>query len=127
MERVSHRKDVFPATVAYLGTSGFRPVDVRAELTRKSLHLLIAFTPAIALVGLSLAVFSLAAGILAYTFMERLRLSGVRVPVISALTSLSCRERDVGRFVLGPVTLGCGALLALLLFPLQAASVGIFA
>jgi dolichol kinase len=67
------------------------------------------------------------AGVLGYTLMEHLRLAGVSVPVVSALTSMASRQRDMGHFVLGPVTLGLGALLALLLFPSPAACIGIYA
>jgi dolichol kinase len=59
--------------------------------------------------------------------MEQLRLSGVKVPLVSALTSMASRPRDMGGFVMGPVTLGIGALLALLLFPSPAACIGIYA
>jgi phytol kinase len=37
------------------------------------------------------------------------------------------RPRDTGHFVLGPVTLGVGAMLALLLYPDPAATVAIYA
>lgn len=67
------------------------------------------------------------AGVLGYAGMESLRLAGLRVPLISALTCRSARIRDQGRFVLGPVTLGLGALLALLLYPSPAASIAIYA
>jgi dolichol kinase len=40
---------------------------------------------------------------------------------------MAARVRDQGRFVLGPVTLGLGALLALLLYPSPAASIAIYA
>jgi dolichol kinase len=56
-----------------------------------------------------------------------LRFSGVRVPVISSITCMASRSRDAGHFVLGPVTLGLGALLALLLYPSPAASIAIYA
>ncbi|MCL2128066.1 MAG: phosphatidate cytidylyltransferase, partial [Treponema sp.] len=54
-------------------------------------------------------------------------LAGVKVPLVSALTTMASRPRDSGGFVLGPVTLGIGALLALLLFPSPAATIGIYA
>ena len=66
-------------------------------------------------------------GILGYTVMEYLRLSGVKIPIISGLTSMASRPRDFDRFVMGPVTLGLGALLALLLYPSPAAAIGIYA
>jgi dolichol kinase len=43
------------------------------------------------------------------------------------VTALAARRRDAGRFVLGPVTLGLGALLSLLLYPNPAASIAIYA
>jgi len=69
----------------------------------------------------------LSVGVLSYAAMEALRLSGIRVPVISAITNMASRPRDYGRFVTGPITLGTGALLALLLLPASAAAVGIYA
>jgi dolichol kinase len=67
------------------------------------------------------------AGTLSYTYMEYLRLSGVYIPVISSLTGFASRARDAGRFVMGPVTLGLGALLALLLYPSPVAAIAIYA
>jgi dolichol kinase len=66
-------------------------------------------------------------GTLFYACMESLRLAGVEIPLISSLTSMASRPRDKSRFVLGPVTLGLGALLALLLYPSPAASIAIYA
>jgi len=40
---------------------------------------------------------------------------------------MASRPRDMGRFVMGPVTLGLGALLALLLYPSPAAVIAIYA
>jgi dolichol kinase len=40
---------------------------------------------------------------------------------------MASRSRDLGRFVMGPVTLGMGALLALLLYPSPAAAIAIYA
>jgi dolichol kinase len=67
------------------------------------------------------------AGTLFYAVMETLRLSGIEVPLVSPLTSMASRPRDKDRFVLGPVTLGLGALLALLLYPSPAATIAIYA
>ncbi len=69
----------------------------------------------------------LGAGALVYAYAETLRLAGVEVPVISSITNQAARERDWGRFVLGPVTLALGAMLALLLYPDPAASIAIYA
>jgi dolichol kinase len=69
----------------------------------------------------------LAAGTLSYAWMESLRIAGVRVPFVSSVTSMASRIRDERGFVLGPVTLGLGALLSLLLYPSPAASIAIYA
>ena len=99
----------------------------RSELIRKSLHFLIALSPVLAGVNRSFTLFLLAAGTLSYAIMETLRRRGVRIPIISDLTVAASRRRDMGRFVLGPVTLGTGAFLALLLFPPFAAAIAVYA
>ncbi len=101
--------------------------ELRIEILRKGIHLLIAFVPAIARYGQGLAMGVLSGGILLYTMCEMLRISGYRVPFISSVTALAARRRDGDRFVLGPVTLGLGALLSLLLYPDPAASIAIYA
>lgn len=101
--------------------------EIRIELLRKGIHLLIAFVPGIAAYSLQLAVFLLTSGIITYTILESLRRAGVTVPVISRITALAARRRDAGKFVLGPITLGFGALCALLLYPNPAASIAIYA
>jgi dolichol kinase len=40
---------------------------------------------------------------------------------------MASRSKDIGHFVMGPVTLGLGALLALLLYPSPVASIAIYA
>jgi len=101
--------------------------EFRTEIIRKSIHFLIALSPSMAAISRPFTVFFLMAGTLGYTFMEYLRLSGVKVPVISSLTSMASRSRDIGHFVMGPVTLGLGALLALLLYPSPVAAIAIYA
>ncbi|GAB1482169.1 phosphatidate cytidylyltransferase [Treponema sp.] len=99
---------------------------VRTELIRKSIHFLIALTPTLASYNRGWTVAALASGTLVYAFAESLRMSGVRVPFVSAITAAAARERDRDRFVLGPVTLGLGAMLALLMYPEPAAAVAIY-
>ena len=99
----------------------------QGEMLRKSLHFLIALVPLLASVDLPGTIVVLASGTLFYAFAESSRLRGIPVPLVSDLTLLASRRRDGGGFVLGPVTLGLGALLALLLYPLPAASLGIYA
>jgi len=101
--------------------------ELKTEIIRKSLHFLIALSPSMAAINKPLTVFFLLTGILSYTIMESLRLSGVKIPVISSLTNMASRSRDIGRFVMGPVTLGLGALLALLFYPSPAAAIAIYA
>ncbi|MCL1837425.1 MAG: phosphatidate cytidylyltransferase [Treponema sp.] len=101
--------------------------ELKTEALRKSIHFLIAFSVPLAAISYPFAVFALGFGTLGYAAMERLRLSGIQVPLVSELTRRACRARNSQGFVLGPVTLGLGALLALLLFPFPAASIAIFA
>jgi dolichol kinase len=101
--------------------------ELRAELIRKPIHFLIALAPGMAALNRPLTEALLMAGTMFYTCVECLRLSGTPVPFISSLTAMVSRPRDRGRFVLGPVTLGLGALLALLFYPSPAASIAIYA
>ena len=99
----------------------------RGEIVRKSLHFLIALVPLLASVNLLATVALLAAGTLFYAFAESSRLRGSPIPLVSALTLIASREGDKKGFVLGPVTLGIGAMMSLLLYPLPAASLAIYA
>jgi phytol kinase len=100
---------------------------LRAELVRKALHLLIALVPLMAAVDLGATVALLGSGTLFYVFAEKLRLQGHQVFLVTDLTVIASRDRDHGRLVLGPVTLGVGAMLCLLLYPSTAAAVAIYA
>jgi phytol kinase len=99
----------------------------QGEIVRKSLHLLIALVPNLAAVNLPATIAILVIGTLFYGFAESSRLQGTPIPVVSALTLIASREKDRNGFVLGPVTLGIGALMSLLLYPLPAASIAIYA
>jgi len=101
--------------------------ELKSEILRKTIHFLIALAPLMASMNKTATIAILMIGTLGYTLMEYLRLSGVKVPVISSITSMASRPRDAGRFVMGPVTLGLGALLALLLYPSNAAIIAIYA
>jgi len=100
---------------------------IQKEFVRKSIHLMIALVPTLASWNYKFTVSLLVTGILVYTYAEYLRGKGQKVPVISDLTALASRDRDKGHFVLGPVTLGIGALSALLLYPNPAATIAIYA
>jgi len=99
----------------------------QGEIVRKSLHFLIALVPMLASVNLPATLGLLAAGTLFYSFAESSRLRGIPIPLVSALTLIASREKDRKGFVLGPVTLGIGAMLGLVLYPLPAASLAIYA
>ena len=110
-----------------ISTSQIDKSELKTEIIRKSIHFLIALSPSMAAIKKPFTVIFLMIGTLGYTIMETLRLSGVKVPVISSLTGMASRSRDIGRFVMGPVTLGLGSLLALLLYPSPAAAIAIYA
>lgn len=97
------------------------------EFVRKSIHLLIASIPFMASINISITIGLLTAGTIIYSYSENLRCSGTPVFLISKITMIAARERDSNKFVLGPVTLGLGVLLTLLLYPNPAASIGIYA
>jgi dolichol kinase len=124
-----HKKStiVSPHTVAHAADVTVVVAEVKTELVRKSIHFLIALSPGMALFNYTFTVFLLIAGVFTYMFMEILRLCGIKVPLVSNLTAMASRPRDMGVFVLGPVTLGIGAILALLLFPPPVACIGIYA
>jgi dolichol kinase len=67
------------------------------------------------------------AGTLFYTAAESMRFLGFSLPMISSVTEAVLRRREQGHFALAPVTLGLGALLALLLFPAPVAAAAIYA
>jgi dolichol kinase len=90
--------------------------EIRTEALRKAIHFLIALSPGMAHFNRSLTLVLLAAGTLFYAGMEGLRLKGINVPLVSRITRMAARDRDGGRFVLGPVTLGLGAIIALLFY-----------
>jgi phytol kinase len=101
--------------------------EIKTEIVRKSLHFSIALVPTLASINLVFTMALVSAGILFYAIAEALRLSGHEVFIVSKVTQTAARSRDSGRFVLGPVTLGLGALLALSFYPNPAAAVAIYA
>lgn len=97
------------------------------ELFRKSIHICSSLVPLF--LGLAywpvigLLIFAVAG----YSICELLRLKGYTIPLISKITEVAARKRDENKFVLGPVTLVIGILIAALFLPLEYARVGIFA
>ena len=107
--------------------SKFLRGELGAELTRKGIHLLIALVPFFAALSRSNTALLLMGGIIFYTWAESMRFLGFSPPIISSVTAAVLRRREQGRFALGPITLGLGALLALLFFPPAAAAAAIYA
>jgi len=101
--------------------------DFRIELFRKSIHILVAIVPFLAMINIAATMTLLALGTVFYTASEYLRSKGYEIFLISRMTVLASRTRDKGRFVLGPVTLGIGAMLALMLYPEPGATIAILA
>lgn len=101
------------------------PQSLKKEFLRKIIHISIAFLPVIAGWNYIFAVVLLSSGILFYTLNEAARVNG-RKTIISMVTNLASRPYETG-FVFGPVTLGLGALTALLYYPDPAATVAIYA
>lgn len=88
---------------------------------------MIGLVPTLAIWNFGFTVALLVSGILVYSYSELMRLRGFEIAIVSRITALAARRRDAGRFVYGPVTLGIGALLALVLYPEPAASIAIYA
>jgi dolichol kinase len=101
--------------------------EFKAELARKGIHVFIAVVPGLASFSLSNTALLLMVGILFYTAAESMRFLGFPMPMISPVTEAVLRKREQGHFALAPVTLGLGALLALLLFPAPVAAAAIYA
>ncbi len=104
-----------------------RTQEIQTELLRKGIHLMVGATPVLASISLPVTEGLLVAGLIVYTLAESLRLQGRELPLITRLTRMASRSRDRNKAVLGPITLGLGALLCLLLYPEPAAAVGIYA
>lgn len=99
---------------------------MKSELIRKAIHSLIALTPALAAMNRSHTALLLLAGAFFYMCAEGLRFVGLSLPFISSITRGVLREREQGCFALGPVTLGLGAFLTIVLFPPHAAAAAIY-
>jgi dolichol kinase len=102
--------------------------DIKIELIRKTIHMSIALVPLLAAVaGRSFAFILLSGGCLFYAYAEYLRVHGSNVVLVSKLTVMAARPRDLGTYVIGPLTLGLGAMLSLLLYPETIAAIAIYA
>lgn len=95
------------------------------EFFRKTIHLCTAFVPLFLHVAKVPVLALLALTGIFYCVAERMRFLGHEIPVVSVVTATAARKRDENRFVLGPVTLVCGIILAAVLWDEQCAAMGI--
>ena len=96
------------------------------EFFRKSIHICSSFVPFFLKLAYWPVIVLLCLAIVVYTISELLRARGINIPLISKVTEIAARKRDENHFVLGPVTLSLGILIAALILPLDCARVGIF-
>ena len=101
--------------------------SILKELFRKSIHICSSLVPLFLHIAYWPVIFLLIVALLGYSLCEVLRLKGYTIPLISKITEIAARKRDENKFVLGPVTLVIGILLAALFLPWNCARVGIFA
>ena len=101
--------------------------SIAKEFFRKSIHICSSFVPLCLGFAYYPTLWLLVAALLGYTVCEFLRLKGISIPLVSKITEVAARKRDENRFVLGPVTLVIGIILAALILPPDCAKVGIFA
>lgn len=97
------------------------------EIFRKAIHLCTAFVPLLLAHFYGVTIILLILAGVGYALCQILSLRGISVPVISDIIDMAARERDKGKFVLGPLTLVGGVVLTALLWEPKAAVVGIFA
>jgi len=104
-----------------------RTNSIIKEVFRKSIHICSSLVPLFLKYAYYPVIILLICAVIAYSVCEILRLKGYTIPLISKVTETAARKRDENKFVLGPVTLVLGILLAAIILPLPAATVGIFA
>ena len=101
--------------------------SILKELFRKTIHLCSAFIPLFLTFAKYPIIILLLCALVFYTVSEILRLNGITIPLISKVTEVASRKRDENKFVLGPVTLVLGIVIASLLWKPEARTIGIFA
>lgn len=101
--------------------------SILKEVVRKSIHICASLVPLLLSYSEKLTVVLLSTALFCYCLSEILRLHGINLPFIAKLTAVAARKRDENKFVLGPVTLVIGILLAIFLWNPIATKIGIFA
>ena len=101
--------------------------SIYKEIFRKSIHLCSALIPTLLDVAYYPIIILLIMAVVFYSISEIFRLKGINFPIISKITEVAARTRDANKFVLGPVTLVIGILIAAIFLPPEAARIGIYA
>ncbi len=101
--------------------------SIKKEIFRKSIHICSSLVPFFLSIAHNLTIIFLICAVVIYSLSEALRLKGIDIPLISRITETAARKRDENRFVLGPVTLVFGILIAAVFLPVKSAEIGIFA
>lgn len=104
-----------------------RANSILKEMFRKTIHICSSLVPLLLKYCYWPVIGLLVFALVLYSTCEILRLKGYTIPLVSKITETAARKRDENKFVLGPVTLVLGILIASLFLPLPAATVGIFA
>lgn len=104
-----------------------RLIVLYKEIFRKSIHLCSALVPLALHFFYKATIALLFAAAALYSVSQIMSLHGKKIPLISDITDMAARERDRGKFVLGPLTLVLGIACAALLWEEQAATAGILA
>ena len=102
-------------------------ISLRKEFFRKTIHICTAFVPLMLHFARIPTVLSLCCAGILYIIAESLRSNGREIPLISDITAAAARKRDENKFVLGPVTLVAGIVIAAVFLEEIPAAVGIYA
>lgn len=97
------------------------------ELFRKTIHICSALVPTLLGIIYVPTILLLVLAAVLYIIFETARVRGKKIPLVSKITEIAARKRDEDKFVLGPVTLVVGILIAAIFLPPKAARLGIYA
>ena len=101
--------------------------ELLVEIFRKTIHISSALVVVFAERWYSATIIGITILSVIYCLSEFLRMNNHYLYCIAIITRYASRVRDRGKFVLGPITLSCGILAALLLFPMHTAQISIYA
>ena len=100
---------------------------LKKEFFRKTIHMTAAFVPYFYYFAESTVMAVLLSVTLLYFISEVLRSKNLYIPVITRITLIASREKDMNKFILGPITLSLGIFLALTFFDYRSAVIAIYA